>query len=87
MSREEKAAMLYMAICSCFKEDNEIGMSMSMDDMEADFFEAAVASLHLLWKRITGESPDILDFMGILNKIVVQGLLERNVTATEDAKD
>lgn len=87
MSHEEKAAMLYMAICRCFKEDNEIGMSMSMDDMEADFFEAAVAALQLIYQRVTGEEQDILDFIGILNKIVVQGLLERNVTATEDTKD
>lgn len=81
MKTEEQAAMIYTAIIQCFKEDNDLGMRIKVEDIEANFFEAAVLALQMLYQRITGSDQDAVDFVGILNKVVVQGLLESNKAA------
>lgn len=47
------------------------------EQIDQTFFEAAVLALLATWNNLTTNETDLLEFIGILNKIVVQGLLER----------
>lgn len=51
--------------------------TLELTDLNTEFFECAVCALNLIYRRITGDEIDNLDFIGKLNKIVVQGILEK----------
>jgi hypothetical protein len=84
MKTEEQAAMIYTAIIQCFSEDNELGFHIKTADVEANFFEAGVLALQMLYQRLTGNEQDIIDFIGVLNKVVIQGLLEKQEVSAHD---
>ena len=74
------AAIIYDRLVSIFQKDEEEGTApgLKLDEIDAEFFECAVMALNLFYENITGQHSDNIDFIGILNKIVVQGLLEND---------
>lgn len=87
MTYEEKAATIYAAICECFNKESELLCPLQLTDIDNDFFEGGVTALHMLYQKVTGdESRDIFDFVGMLNKVIMQNYMERNGCKLEEAR-
>ena len=77
MKTAEQAAMIYSAIIECFNEESDLPYHLKIEDIDEHFFEASVSALKVLYQKVSHEEVDIIDFIGVLNKVVFQGLLEK----------
>lgn len=69
--------VIYEHIIGIFDSEEENQKpTLELEDLNTEFFECAVCALNLIYRKITGDEIDNLDFIGKLNKIVVQGLLD-----------
>lgn len=60
------------------KENQERVQKMSLnDDNLTEDFTAMIYALHTFFNEVTGQEVDIIDFTHVLNKFVVQHLLEQ----------
>lgn len=87
MKTEEQAAMIYYAISECFNDESDLPMHMKASDITEKTFDAGVLALKLLYEKITGGNPDVLDFIGILNKVCVQGIMDQEKENAQAQKE
>lgn len=84
MEFENKVLTIYKGLISCLDPDNENFTPLEVKDIDAEFFAGGVHALFLLYTKVTrDDSMDVIDFMALLNKCVVQRLLMNNTKVEE----
>ena len=79
MTLNEKIINFMEAIKNAYRsEENQVSlqkMQLNDDNLTEDFVAIAYA-LNMFMREVTGQEIDIVDFTNLLNKLVVQDLLE-----------
>ena len=79
MTLNEKIINFMEAIKNAYRtEKNQVPlqkMQLTNDNLTEDF-TAMVYALNMFFSEVTGQEIDIIDFTHLLNKLVVQNLLE-----------
>ena len=85
MTLNEKIINFIMAIGNAYRdEENQLPVQqMGLDDNPTEDFTAMVFALKMFFNQTTGQEIDIVDFTHLLNKLVVQHLIESK-EETED---
>ena len=85
MTLNEKIINFIMAIGNAYRdEESRVHIQqMKLDDNLTEDFTAIVFALKMFFKQTTGQEIDIIDFTHLLNKLVVQHLIESK-EETED---
>lgn len=85
MTLDEKIVNFIMAIGNAYRdEENQLPMQqMGLDNNLTEDFTAIVFALKMFFEQTTGQEIDIIDFTHLLNKLVVQHLIESK-EETED---
>ena len=80
MTLNEKIINFMEAITNAYRsEENQVAlqkMQLTNDNLTEDF-TAMVYALNMFFDEVTGQEIDIIDFTHLLNKLVVQHLLEQ----------
>lgn len=76
---DRKTLNFVVAIQDLYKdvEDREaecIKMELAEETLTEDF-TAMIYAIHILYNRITGEESDILDFVCVINRLIIQKIL------------
>ena len=87
MTLNEKIMNFITTITNAYRaEENQEPvqqMQLTNDNLTEDF-TAMVYALHTFFNEVTGQEIDIIDFTHLLNKLVIQNLLEnREVNENE----
>lgn len=85
MTLDKKIINFIMAIENAYRdEENQLPMQqMGLDNNLTEDFTAIVFALKMFFEQTTGQEIDIIDFTHLLNKLVVQHLIESK-EETED---
>ena len=85
MTLDKKIINFVMAIGNAYRdEENQLPMQqMGLDNNLTEDFTAIVFALKMFFEQTTGQEIDIIDFTHLLNKLVVQHLIESK-EGTED---
>lgn len=78
LSREEKSVTFYRAIMNAYKEEelqNPVKPLELGDDATEDFV-ALIYACFLMFKLMTEHDCDIIDFTHIVNKLIIQDLMD-----------
>lgn len=81
-----KVFNFYNSITNVYRDEEkqEVLQKMKLDNENlTEDFTAMVFALAMLYDKVTGEQIEILDFTHLLNKLVVQHLLENQAHPTE----
>ena len=84
---EEKTAIFYQAILNAYREE-ELQNPVKTIPLGGDATEDITALIYacfILFQRMTEQDRDIIDFTHIVNKLVVQHLMEELEAPKEDA--
>lgn len=79
MTFDEKVINFIAAFINAYRdeENREPVQKMQLnDDNLTEDFTAIMYALHTFFNEVTGQEVDIIDFTHVLNKLVVQRLLE-----------
>lgn len=79
MTFEEKVINFIAVFINVYRdmENQEQVQKMELnDDNLTEDFTAMIYALHTIFNEVTGQEFDIIDFTHVLNKLVVQHLLE-----------
>lgn len=78
MTLNEKIINFIMAIGNAYRdEENRVHIQqMGLDNNLTEDFTAIVFALKMFFEQTTGQEIDIIDFTHLLNKLVVQHLIE-----------
>ena len=77
----EKTVCFATALLDAYKEDERKELNalppleLPEDDMTEDF-TAMLYALYAVYKRVTGDKPDIFDFVLILMRLALQDVIE-----------
>lgn len=80
MSFEEKIMNCIQALINLYRDDNDklpVNKMEMTDESLTEDFTAMVYALNMFFDETTGQEVDIIDFTHLLNKLVVQHLLEQ----------
>ena len=80
MTFDEKVINFIAAFINAYRdeENREPVQKMQLnDDNLTEDFTAMVYALNMFFDEVTGQQVDIIDFTHVLNKLVVQHLLEQ----------
>lgn len=80
MSFEEKIMNCIQAFINLYRDDNDklpVNKMEMTDESLTEDFTAMVYALNMFFDETTGQEVDIIDFTHLLNKLVVQHLLEQ----------
>ena len=81
MTFEEKVINFIAVFINAYRgeENREPVQKMELnDDNLTEDFTAMVYALNMFFDEVTGQQVDIIDFTHVLNKLVVQHLIEQN---------
>lgn len=74
---EELTTQLYINLNNIFiSEENKDPVTLNNEELDETFFTAQLFAMMLQFNKLTGQNLDIIDFIGILNKLAFQHLLE-----------
>lgn len=80
MTFNEKIINFMEAIKNAYRsEENQVSlqkMQLNDDNLTEDFV-ALVYALNMFFNKVTGQDIDVIDFTHLMNKLVVQHLLEQ----------
>lgn len=83
MKFNDKVLNFIIMISNAYRseENQELTQQMKIDDGElTEDFTAMIFALNMFFNKITGEDVNVLDFTHLMNKLVVQHLLEDHPT-------
>lgn len=74
---------IYSNMNNIFRSEDDVEpvMPVEVETVDENFFTAELIALKLQFGRLTQQKVDLIDFTHILNKLVVQYLLENNAEA------
>jgi hypothetical protein len=74
---EELTASLYDNSNNVFRDDEDKSpVTLRNEELDETFFTAQLFTMMLQFNKLTGQDLDIIDFIGTLNKLALQHLLE-----------
>ena len=79
MTFEEKVINFIAVFINAYRdeENREPVQKMKLTDNVAKDFTAMVYALNMFFNEVTGQEVDVFDFTHVINKLVVQHLLEQ----------
>lgn len=70
-------ASLYDNLNNVFRDDEDKSpVTLKHEELDETFFTAQLFAMMLQFNKLTGQDLDIIDFIGTLNKLAFQHLLE-----------
>lgn len=86
IERNEKILVFYRLITNAYKEEDEqtTVRPLELGEAATDDFIALIYACFAVFQLMTQEDCDIIDFSHIVNKLVVQDLLENKDLRIED---
>ncbi len=79
ITRFENLTMnVYENMNNMFRDDEDkTPVTLRNEELDETFFTAQLWALMLQFNKLTGQNLDIIEFIGILNKLAFQHLLEK----------
>lgn len=79
MTFEEKVINFIAVLINAYRdeENREPVQKMELTDNVAKDFTAMAYALNMFFNEVTGQEVDVFDFTHVINKLVVQHLLEQ----------
>ena len=83
--RERRIIALCENLNNVFRHEHERNEICFIDiqTIDENYFVDLLKACHLQFNRLTGNQADLIEFIGILNKLAVQHLLESKAELTE----
>lgn len=66
------------------EDDAELVMPVDVETIDENFFTAEIIAFKLQFEKLTQQKVDLIEFTHILNKLIVQYLLENNAEVESD---
>lgn len=74
---QELTTQLYINLNNVFiSEEDKDPITLNNENLDETFFTAQLFAMMLQFNKLTGQNLDIIDFIGMLNKLAFQHLLE-----------
>lgn len=86
---EEKVRIFLTALTDCYRdeEEKELSNCRSLELKEEELtedFTSMIISLHILYKKITGDDVDLIGFTHIINRLAFQYIIEEKEKIGEE---
>lgn len=75
MHKDVQTAIIYKHLMDSFNAESGVQPTLVWEETDETFFSSALEALALFYSELTNSEPDIIDFFGILNRLMIQGLV------------
>lgn len=78
-ARQRRVLSLYTNLCNVFRHEDEMEQIERMEgELDETYFTDLLRAFHLHFNQLTKNDVDLIDFIGLLNKLAFQHLLDEN---------